>query len=232
MAAAMHQRGVGKDAVNDGEQQEIVERLVGNPPRTRVDRPQSRQILVGQATRRLGVGRDAPQVGARDIAMTPELQFASRGDLRMARQDLLGERATRPWQADDQDRGGVVHPRVGLPIAKALRRGRDQTIDTPDKAFPVEVGVAAPNSIALLEVLHGQFAAPHVVRPPREARPLAMERRHAGSGQRRVHPRDERTVGGREFAVRRNPGPEHAHVRGQPRGVFEGERAAASASNT
>jgi hypothetical protein len=59
---------VGKYAVYYAEQHEIVERLVGDPLRIRPERPEHRQIIVGETPRRLRGGGDAKSVLARRIA--------------------------------------------------------------------------------------------------------------------------------------------------------------------
>ena len=134
MASAVDEGRVGKDAMDDAQQHEIVEGLVGDPLRVRPELLQRRQIIVGEAPRRPRGGGDAPGVRARSVARPPKLKFASRRDVRMARQDLLGQGGSRTGQPHDQDWSRILDPRIGLPIAVAGRRRGDQLIERATQA--------------------------------------------------------------------------------------------------
>ena len=103
VAPAVDEGRVGEDAVDEAESQEIIERLVGDPFRSRPERPQRRQIIVGKALRRLRGRGEAPNVLARRVARVPELQFAARRHFRMTRQDLLSQGGARTGHPDDKD---------------------------------------------------------------------------------------------------------------------------------
>ena len=89
--------------------------------------PQRRQILGGDAPRRFRGRSQAPNVLAGHVAQAPELQFASRRHLRMARQDLFDQSGSATGHAHDQDGSRVLDAGIGLvsPVAgRSLRISR------------------------------------------------------------------------------------------------------------
>ena len=139
IAPAMNQGGVGENAVDDPEPHEIAEHLVGDPLRAfGPNALQRRQIIVGEAPRRLGRRRDAPRVLARRVTGRPELQFPCLP----RRQDGSTGSARSGWipsGAIQRSASGVasLDPGIGLEVAFARRRRRDQSVDATDERVAV-----------------------------------------------------------------------------------------------